>query len=150
MKTFQQNVKLGLNHVQVLVRGMYAIANSDGLHATELVLLREFYESCRADVEGLASFEEVIAVALDEESARDVLDTPELRDLFVRSCLLLAFADGTFSPAERTQLAHLAALLDVKPERRLELEEEARSFLFRRVAHVHNLDVLQKVVKDLA
>ncbi|MDB4989979.1 MAG: hypothetical protein JWN04_5157 [Myxococcaceae bacterium] len=150
MKSFQQDVKLGLNHVQVLVRGMYSVARCDGVHATELVLLREFYESCRADVEGLASFDEVIAVPLDEESARDVLDTPELRELFLRSCLLLAFADGAYSPSERTQLVRLAELLDVTPERRSELEEEARSFLFRRVAHVHNLDVLQEVVKDLA
>src|SRR3978361_665397 len=145
MQPFQPNVKLGLNHVQVLVRGMYAVARCDGLHATELVLLREFYESCRAEVDGLASFDEVISVPLDEDSARDVLDSTELRELFLSCGLLLALCDEVLSPSERTQLVHLATLLDVTPERRENLEEEARSYLLRRVAHVHNLDALQRV-----
>ncbi|MEY4509367.1 MAG: hypothetical protein RLZZ450_1489 [Pseudomonadota bacterium] len=150
MHPFQKKLTLGLNHVQVLVRGMFAVARCDGVHATELVLLREFYEGCRADVDGLASFEDVISVELDADSARDVLDTDELRELFLRSCLLLAFADGVFSPAERQLLVELATLLGVTPERRAELEDEARSYLLQRIAHIHNVDALQDVVKELA
>jgi tellurite resistance protein len=150
MQAFQQKVTLGLNHVQVLVRGMYAVAQCDGVHATEQVLLREFYEGCRSEVDGLASFNEVISVPLDQESARDVLDTPELRELFLRSCLLLAFADGDFSVNERSLIERLATLLAVTPERLTALEDEARSVLVRRIAHIHNVDALQRVVKALA
>jgi uncharacterized membrane protein YebE (DUF533 family) len=150
MTTFIDNVTLGLNHVQVLVRGMYSVARSDGVHATELVLLREFYESCRRDVQGLATFEEVVSVPLDEDTARDILNTQELRDVFYKSCLLLAFADGQLSAPERAELERLAHIMGLSEERRATLTEAARGYLLQQVAHIHNVDALRSVLKELS
>jgi uncharacterized membrane protein YebE (DUF533 family) len=147
---FLDEVTLGLNHVQVLVRGMYSIARSDGVHATELVLLREFYEGCRRDVSGLASFEEVIAVPLDEATAAEILSTEELRDLFYKSCLLMSYADGQLSAGERAELARLADLLHIPAERRAHLSEAARSHLLQQIAHIKNTDALCEVLKELS
>lgn len=150
MPAFLDQVTLGLNHVQVLVRGMYSVARCDGVHATELVLLREFYESCRRDVDGLASFEEVIAVPLDEANAADILDTEELRDLFYKSCVLLSFADGQLSAGERAELERLADVVGLAPERRALLTEAARSYLLQQIAHIQNVDALREVLQELS
>ena len=52
-------IDLDLNQVRVIVQGMVRVAHADGAHERELVLIREFYESCRSDVKGLADFRDL-------------------------------------------------------------------------------------------
>jgi hypothetical protein len=149
MQAFFENVRLGLNHVQVITRGMYAVAQCDGVHQTELVLLKEFYEGCRAEVDGLSSFAEVVEVTFDAEEAKDILDTEELREVFLKSCLLLAYADGVFSNGERARIKEFATALAVDDEARAHLEDVVRDHLIQQVAHIRNLDALKEVAKEL-
>ena len=74
---FLNPVELDLKHVRLIVQGMVRVAQSDGMHERELVLIRQFYESCRADEKGLAEYSDLVKTPLDVEVARDVLDTPE-------------------------------------------------------------------------
>ena len=149
MQAFLEKVELQLNHVQVMVRGMYAVAQCDGVHPTELVLLKEFYEGCRASVEGLASFDEVVEGEVEVAAMRDILDSTALREMFLKSCLLLAFADGVFSDCERAKLRDFASALDVDDERRAQLEDEVRDHLLKQIAHLQNLDALREVAKEM-
>ncbi len=149
MQTFMPSVELGLNQVQVIVRGMYVVAQCDGVHATELVLLREFYESCRADARGLASFDELMRAEFDAEEAKDILNTPALRETFLRSCLFLAFADGEFSASERACIDSFSSALGASGERLAELTDEVRGHLIRQIATIQNVDALAQVAKNL-
>lgn len=149
MLSFMENVELKLNHIQVMVRGMYAVAQCEGVHPTELILLKEFYEGCRAQVQGLASFEEVVEGPIEADTMRDILDSPALREMFLKSCLLLAFADGVFSECERNKLRGFAEALFVDDERRAQLEDEVRDHLLKQIAHLQNVEALRDVVGTL-
>src|SRR4029079_12363126 len=104
---FLNPVYLELKHVRVIVQGMVKVANSDGAHERELVLIRQFYESCRADEQGLAEFSDLVKAPLDIDVARDVLATPDLKATFLASCYLVAYADGELSKQESEALAQL-------------------------------------------
>jgi tellurite resistance protein len=149
MDDFFSSVDLGLNHVQVIIRGMYAVAKSDDVHQTELVLIRQFYEACREDVSGLADFEDVIARDFDKDEAAEILSTPELRRTFLKSCYLLAFADGEFSEKEGAVLAKLADDLGVDEAMQAAVREEVQDYLLRQISRIQNVDALMEVAKEL-
>lgn len=149
MQKFFESVELGLNHVQVIVRAMYAVATSDGIHDTEMVLLREFYRSCQDEASGLATFEEIVGVAYDDETARDVLDTDELKRVCLHSCLFLAFADGQLTDGERAKVQMIARGLEVEKVTLDELEEQVRDLLLRQIAMIQNVDALREVAREL-
>ncbi|MDX2052191.1 MAG: hypothetical protein SFV15_07365 [Polyangiaceae bacterium] len=141
-------VNLGLDHVQVIVRGMHAVAKADGVHQVELVLLREFYEGCRQEVAGLSGFEDLIAGEFDLTHAKEVLNTPELKDTFLRSCVFLGYADGLYSAQERALVKRFATELGVVKELE-EIEEQVGGELVQRVARIKNVDGLKAVVASL-
>lgn len=149
MQSFFDKVELGLNQVQVITRGMYSVAQCEGVHQTELVLLKEFYEACRADVNGLASFDEVIKTSFDAADAKDILNTKELREVFLKSCLLLAYADGVFSDPERERVKSFAKALEIGDDQRADLEDQVRGHLIQQIAQIKNVDALREVAKTL-
>src|SRR3954447_19372057 len=108
MSNFLDPVELDLNQVRVIVRGMVKVAQSDGTHVRELVLIREFYEGCREDVKGLADFADVIRVPFDAQEAREQLSSDAIKRTFLASCFLVAYADGELSDAEKLVLGELS------------------------------------------
>jgi len=148
MDDFFSSVDLGLNHVQVIIRGMYAVAKSDDVHQTELVLIKQFYDACREDVSGLADFDDVIAREYDKDEAAEILNTLELRRTFLKSCYLLAFADGAFSEEESTVLKTLAADLGMDEAEQDAVREEVQGFLMRQISKIQNVDALMDVAKE--
>src|SRR5687767_9298922 len=107
---------LGINHVQVFVRGMYDLARTDGAHAAEMVMLRGFYDECQREAHALTDFDDLLKLSFDVAEAREVLDTPELKAAFLQSCVLLAYADGKYTPGERARIRAYAGELGVSPE----------------------------------
>jgi uncharacterized membrane protein YebE (DUF533 family) len=148
MDEFFNTVNLGLNHVQIIIRGMYAVAKADEVHQTELILIREFYDGCRRDVEGLADFDDVIAQEFDSEVAAEILTTPTLRHTLLKSCILLAFADGGFSPEERDVIEQMATDLGVSDDELKRIREEVQDFLIQQISMIQNMDALREVVQE--
>lgn len=149
MQETQGQVNLGLDHVQVIVRGMHAVAKADGLHPAELVLLREFYEGCRQEVAGLSGFDDLISVEFDLAQAKEVLNSAELQAMLLKSCVFLAYADGRYSDGERATVARFAQGLAVAPGVLEEIESQVGGELVQSVARVKNVDALKSVVKSL-
>jgi uncharacterized membrane protein YebE (DUF533 family) len=143
------NVELGLNHVQVIVRGMFAVAKCDGVHESELVLMRAFYDACRDDAEGLAEYKHVVAEAFDAELAKEILDTDELRAALVKSCVFVAFADGNFSEAEKGEISRIGEGVGLSAEAVAQIENEVRDVLVQEIARVKNVDALREVVTEM-
>jgi len=139
---------LGINQIQSMVRGMYELAKVDGVHQAEMVMLRGFYEQCQREAHALTSFDDLIAVPFDLQTAREVLDTPERQTAFVQSCLLLAYADGNYSANEQAQLRKFAQALGVSNEQLATLEAQVSDTLLQQFAGVQNVEALQQLARE--
>ena len=149
MEMFFDPMELSLNHIQIIVRAMYELAEADQVHHTEMVLLKEFYESCRQDVNGLTDFNELIQQPFDIEAANEILNTRELKETLINSCLFLAFADGTYSKEEKETIARFAESLGIEENVRAELEDHVKDILLMQISRISNIDALKKVAKGL-
>jgi hypothetical protein len=140
---------IGINHVQVMVKGMHELAKSDGLHDAERVMLRDFYTSCRDETGALADFDDLIRRPFDAKEAADVLNTSELRRLFLQSCVLLAYADGKYSAGERKKIAEYGKALGTPAAELAELEALVGDQLLQQVSKIENVDALREVAKEI-
>lgn len=136
---------LGINHIQVIVRAMHEVAQLDGVHEAEQVMLRDFYEAVQQDTGALTSFHELCRSAFDMDEARRILDTPERKAAMLRSCLLLAYADGRYSMTEREKIRGFADALGVPAHATLALEESVADQLMQNIARISNVDALREV-----
>jgi uncharacterized membrane protein YebE (DUF533 family) len=149
MKSFLEPVDLDLPHVRVIVQGMVQVAHSDGAHQRELLLIREFYESCRDDAKGLADFGDLAKTAFDAEVAREVLDSDMLKLTFMVSCYLVAYADGHVTEGERRALEELAQGAGIGDAIAAHAQELVKDQLLLQVVRSANLPALQGIVKGL-
>lgn len=142
-------IDLDLNQVRVIVQGMVRVAHADGAHERELVLIREFYESCRSEVKGLADFQDIQNAPFDELSAAEVLATPSLKQTFLASCYLVAYADGTISQGELTEIEALVRELGIDPAISSEMRDRVKDLLVMQLARSANVEALQKISAGL-
>ena len=140
---------LTLPQVQVLVRAMHRVAHSDGVHERELVLLKEFYEACRAEVSGLTEYAELVRMPFDAALAKEVIDTPELQIMLLRSCYFLAFADGTLSDAEKKAIAAIVAEVGIDAKLAEQARELTKDALLQSISRLNNVPALKRVASDL-
>lgn len=138
---------LGINHIQVIVRAMHEVAQLDGVHEAEQVMLRDFYDAVQQDTGALTSFQELCRSAFDIDEARRILDTPDRKAALLRSCLLLAYADGRYSVSEREKIRGLADALGVPAHATLALEESVADQLMQNIARISNIDALREVAE---
>ena len=149
MTTFLNPVDLELKHVRVIAQSMLRIANSDGQHRRELMLIREFYEACRAEVAGLFDFELLMRTPFDASEAKEALSTPDLKLTCLVSALLVAYADGHVSTAEAKALSGLTDDIGAAPELLEEARELVKDQLLMQLARSDNLEVLRAIAAKL-
>ena len=140
---------LGLHHVQAIVRAMHDVALADGVHDAERVMLRGFYESCQQDANGLTSFDELIKGAFDFKSAAESFDNADLKNALLKSCILLAYADGQYSAGEQKKVREYATLLGVSAGDLQGMESTVADHLIQQIARIQNTDALQQVVAEV-
>ncbi|MCP4810193.1 MAG: hypothetical protein GY913_24295 [Proteobacteria bacterium] len=80
-----------------IAAAMRAVAVSDGMHPNEEALIIEFEES--------------IGAGATTDIDWSVIDTPALKEALLKSCVLVAFADGAISDEETTLLHEYAGRL---------------------------------------
>ena len=149
MKALMNPVELELRHVRLMVKGMMRVAHSDGAHPRELALIRAFYEGCRADVQGLAEFDDLANLPYEPGAAKDVLDTPELKSAFLTSCFLVAYADGGVSDAEGKAIAEMGRELGVDDATVAETRERVKDQLLQQLTGSANLEALARIASAL-
>jgi tellurite resistance protein len=140
---------LGINHVQVMVQGMYELAKIDGVHATELVMLREFYNSCQTDSSALTDFDDLARQPFNAGDAVNVLNTAELREMFLRSCVYLAYGDGSYSDGERRKIKTYADALGLSAAELALIETEVGDVLIQQISRIENVDALKTVAQEI-
>lgn len=85
-------------------------------------------------------------------SADDIakgLPTKELRQLFLKTAILLAYADSAVSEKERAWIEKTGKALGLEPAEIARLDELVRTFLLSQLSHIQNVDATKEVAKKL-
>jgi uncharacterized membrane protein YebE (DUF533 family) len=136
---------------EAIARGLYGVAQSDGVHERELALISDIYQQAVAE-EGTPG---ATAASLDRDGAVDpaalaaILPPGAHRALFIKAAWLLAWADGAVSAAERAKIAEYGKALGVEPDVQSRLESEVKDFLLRPLAGLANVEAVAAVAKKL-
>lgn len=144
---FFNHVDLSLEQVQCICRGLHSVALTDGVHPREEALIQEFYLACRTP--GAPSYEDLIKVPFNSSEALETLRTPQLRQLFIKTCWLLAFADGKSTQPERELIARYASEMGVSSEQTQELQAEVKEYLLAQLSHLKNTAAVAEVAKQM-
>jgi uncharacterized membrane protein YebE (DUF533 family) len=144
---FFSEIDVNQSEAEAIARGLFAIARADGVHERELALIASFYGDAGAGGRSLAELEGREPVQPAELAAG--LPRPELRRLFVKTAILLAWADGMVTAAERKLIDEYAAGLGIGKDELDALEEGVKDFLLGEVAHLKNTDATRKVAAEL-
>jgi uncharacterized tellurite resistance protein B-like protein len=138
---------LTFDQVKAMTRAMLAVARVDGVHDNEMKLIREFYESCARA--GDPRLEEIATGKFDIESARPLFNTPELSKMFIKTMILLGYADGRMAKAEDDLIREWGGKLGLSREEIDHLGEATKEFLLGGLAHVQNVDALKAAARKL-
>jgi hypothetical protein len=118
MKDLFQPVDLDLETTSFIAAGLRELAAVDGVHEAELALIEEFERDCG-----------VSEVKFDLRGEHP-LKTDALREVFMRSAILLAMADNEISELEGVRLGQYAHHLGIDVARLAELYRDVKVFLF--------------------
>lgn len=113
---------LTAEQVDVFARGLYWLANVDGIDDREVAVIDEFLRETGSDW----SIDRIQVESFDPRELPAVLDTSFLRRLFLRCAVALVAADGVLSEAESHALHRSARVLGLSDVAYQDLEEEAR------------------------
>lgn len=133
--------------VEAIARGLFSIARADGsVHEREAALIASFWMDSGGGAGALAGLERATAITASELSAAL---HGEARTLFIKTAVLLAWADGTVSPGERGVIDTYATALGIDPAGLAQLEASVKEFLLGHVSHLANTDATTAVARKL-
>lgn len=158
--SFFQAIELSAVEAEAFARGLYAVARVDGVHERELALISDFYQQAVAgegSYTGSQPGSQGAAVVaslertgpLEPQALAQILVSGPVRELFLKTAILLSWADGSVSAGERAKLDEFSAALQIAPERKAEVEAEVKDFLLRPLAGLANVGAVSAVAKKL-
>jgi tellurite resistance protein len=107
--------------IDVFARGLYHLANVDGIDAREEKLIREFLAETGSDLK----YEDLASSEFSVMEAALVLETSHIRRTFVKAAVAMVKADGVYSDAERHAIGELADAFDMSNAEFGDIEQEA-------------------------
>ena len=128
---------------EAIARGLYAVAKVDGLHEREEALVASFWGEVGGNAGALGELERGSSITGDELGA--ALPTPELRRLFVKTSILLAWADGKVAGSyewDSTYSKYADPLKDgqaLKPVAMLKLPDAVTEGVYRKPSMVFSI-----------
>jgi tellurite resistance protein len=148
---FFPEILINEHQAQAIARGLYTVAAVDGVHEREAALIAGFYGAATEDdASPVTSLAELGRLGpLSPADLANALPAAELRQLFMKSALLLAYADGKVTAEERKQLGSYAAALGVAADKMAALEEAVRDHLLLPLTRLSNTEEVNKVAKSL-
>lgn len=131
---------------EAIARGLHAVAKCDGLHEREAALVASFLADPTKAATALADLERRPAITPGELA--ESLSSTELRLMFVKSALLLAWADGKVSAEERAVIATFATALEAS-DKVDQLEASVKEYLLSHISGIQNVDAAAAVAKAM-
>jgi tellurite resistance protein len=148
---FFREIPITEEQAQAIARGLYTVAAVDGVHGREATLIADFYGAATGgEVPPVTSLAELgRRGTISPAELAEALPGDELRQLFVKAALLLAYVDGKVTAAERLKIIAFANSLGVSAERQAALEESVRDHLLEPLVRLQNTDAVNQVAKML-
>lgn len=143
---FFPETPLNPSQAEAIARGLFALAKADGLHIRETSLIAAFWGETGGSERALSELENRDDITTEELSS--ALASKELRHIFMKTALLLAFADGEVSAKESAVVLSYSEALGLGADLPV-LEEQVKEFLMGQLAHIHNTEALVEISKKL-
>ncbi|MCL2779631.1 MAG: hypothetical protein FWD73_16695 [Polyangiaceae bacterium] len=140
-------VAVSAAHAEAIARGLFAVAKSDGLHQAEEALIASFWADVGGTPAALAELARRPAIGASELASS--LETSDLRELFLKTALLLAWADGKVSAAERGVLDDFARALGLSAQV-AKFELLVKEYLLSHLTHLSNTTAVAAVAKSMS
>jgi tellurite resistance protein len=148
MPEFFPEIDINESQAEAIARGLYAVAKADGtVHEKEAAIIMQFYHSTTehpADLTGLDR-----QPAIDGASLALQLPRADLRRLFLKTAVLLSYADGTYGAAESKVISGFAKAFEVGDKDLSLIETQVKEFLLSQLAHLSNTAATAQVARDL-
>lgn len=109
--------------IDVFARGLYHLANVDGIDEREEKLISEFLSEAGSSL----TLDELKCTEFSPIEAAMVLETSHIRRVFVKAAVAMVKADGVYSDAERHAIGELADAFDMSNTEFGDLEQHAGS-----------------------
>jgi tellurite resistance protein len=106
---------------ELFARGLFFLANLDGMNEREEALIKEFIEESGAPIQ----YEDLKGTSFSPLEAATVLQTTFMQRVFVKAAIALVKSDGHFSDAERHALGEIADAFGMTNAEFGDLEQEA-------------------------
>jgi tellurite resistance protein len=144
---FFEEVDLDRAQAEAIARGLFAVAKCDGLHEREAALIASFWLDSGGGADALSSLERGATIRPDELAA--ALPSPAQRQLFLKTAILLTYADGKVTAEERQCVREFASGLGIAEPAVEALEQSVKDFLLHHLAHLQNVDAAAAIAKKL-
>jgi tellurite resistance protein len=136
------------DQAEAISHGLITIAKADGvLHEREAALIADFYGATMDHPLNMAELER--APAVDGAFMAAKLQTAELRELFLKTAILLSYADGNYSAPESQLIKEYATALGYDAGKLTGFETQVKEFMLGQLTHIKNVDAVAKVAKGL-
>src|SRR5262245_58085148 len=109
---FFPNIEVSALEAEAIARGLYTVALVDGVHERELALISDFYHDAVSGEAPVAMASIERAGPLEPKELAEQVASAPLRELFVKAAILLGWADGKISAAERVKIGAFAKALE--------------------------------------
>lgn len=148
MDTFFPEIEISDEQAEAIARGLFAVARAEGgVHEKEKALLMGFYAEAAGGTRSLAELER----APDPTPAELVaaLSSGELRSVFIKTCILMGWADNNFGGEERALVGRYATALGIGEMEMADHERAVKSYLISSLVKLANVDAVVEVAKKL-
>jgi tellurite resistance protein len=146
MAEFFPEVNLSHDAAEAIARGLYAVARVDGVHEREAGLIASFW----IDAGGGGSLSDLErAESIKPADLAAALHSDAERQLFVKTAILLTWADGEVSAAEKKSVSDFARALGIDDATLEKLDAGVKDFLLGQLVHVQNTDAVRDVAKKM-
>jgi hypothetical protein len=145
--SFFPATSLDTAEAEAIARGLYAVSRCDGVHERESALIASFWADSGGGAVALAELERQPNIT--GEQLANLLYGPDKRQLFLKTAILLAWADGNASEREMSLIGDFAKALGFGQEAMKTLSSEVKEYLLSHLTHLQNSASAATVAKKL-
>jgi tellurite resistance protein len=135
------------DQAEAIARGLIAVAKADGhMHEREAALISDFYAATTDRAADLTALEK--AEAATGEYLAATLPSDDLRRLFLKTAMLLAYVDGKYSNHESKLIGEYGVALGYGNDLP-SMEQEVKEFMLSQLTGIRNSEAVAEVAKEL-
>jgi tellurite resistance protein len=144
---FFPEIDIREDQAEAIARGLYVVARADGkVHEREAAMISEFFNTTTDHASHLGSLERGAPISPANLAA--ILNTKDLRTLFIKTAILLAYVDGNYAPPEQKAIGEFAKACDIDTKAVAGLEQSVRDYMLGHLSHLQNVHAVVEVGKS--